>query len=138
MAKLAKVKTTENETSVAEFLDTVAGKQKRNDSAVLIEMMQNATQELPKMWGASLIGFGNMVYKSPTSGRAVEWFKIGFSPRKANLSIHVMGIDPKEREALLEKLGKYKTDGGCVYINKLEDVDMKILEAIIVATVKGK
>ncbi len=138
MAKLAKVKTTENEASVDDFVNGVADDQKRKDTLVLMDMMQKVTKEKPKMWGASLIGFGNMVYQSPTSGRAVEWFKIGFSPRKANLSIHVMGIDPAEREAVLQKLGKYKTDGGCVYINKLADVDLAALEEMIVATVKGK
>jgi hypothetical protein len=138
MAKLAKVKTTENEASVDDFINSVADEQKRKDTLILISMMQKATKEKPKMWGASLIGFGNMVYKSPTSGREVEWFKIGFSPRKANLSIHVMGIDAAERETVLQRLGKHKTDGGCVYINKLEDVDMKVLEEMINAVVKGK
>ena len=138
MAKLAKVKTTENEASVDDFINGVADEQKRKDSLVLIKMMEKATKEKPKMWGASLIGFGNMVYKSPTSGREVEWFKIGFSPRKANLSIHVMGISPTDREAALQKLGKHKTDGGCIYINKLDDVDLKVLEGMIGAVVKGK
>ncbi|MCW3122955.1 MAG: hypothetical protein JWQ38_2447 [Flavipsychrobacter sp.] len=137
MAKLAKVKTTENESSVADFINGVADEQKRKDSAVLIKMMEKATKEKPKMWGSSLIGFGNMVYKSP-SGREVEWFKVGFSPRKANLSLYVMGIDAGFRDEALKKLGKHKTDGGCVYINKLEDVDMKVLEEIIKATVKDK
>ena len=138
MAKLAKVKTTENESSVDDFINTVPDEQKRKDSLVLIKLMQKATKEKPKMWGSSLIGFGNMRYKSPTSGREVEWFKVGFSPRKANLSLYVMGIDAAVREDALKKLGKHKTGGGCIYINKLEDIDMKVLEEIIHATVKGK
>ena len=138
MAKLAKVKTTENGASVEDFINGVADEQKQKDSLVLIQLMEQATKEKPKMWGASLIGFGNMVYTSPTSGRQVEWFKIGFSPRKANLSLHVMGIDPEVRVASLAQLGKHKTDGGCIYINKLADVNMKVLEEIINATVKGK
>ena len=137
MAKLAKVKTTENEASVEDFINGVADEQKRKDSAVLIKMMQKATKEKPKMWGSSLIGFGSMVYKSP-SGREVEWFKVGFSPRKANLSLYTMGLDPGIREASLKKLGKHKTGGGCIYVNRLEDIDMKVLEEMIKATVKDK
>jgi hypothetical protein len=137
MAKLAKVKTTENEASVDDFINGVADEQKQKDSLLLMKLMQEATKEKPKMWGASLIGFGNMVYKSP-SGRQVEWFKVGFSPRKANISLYVMGIDPEVREASLAQLGKHKTDGGCIYINKLADVNMNILEKIIIATVAGK
>lgn len=111
--------------------------QKRKDSQVLIELMQSAAKEKPKMWGSALIGFGSLRYKSP-SGREVDWFRIGFSPRKANLSLYLMGLDAATREALLQKLGKYKTDGGCIYINKLDDVDMSVLEEMINAGVKAK
>ncbi len=137
MAKLAKFKTTENETSVEAFIAGVLPEQKREDSQVLIEMMGKATKEKPKMWGSSLIGFGKLIYTSP-SGRAVEWFKVGFSPRKANLSLYFMGIDAKVRESLLLKLGKHKTDGGCVYINKLADVDIEVLKELIDAGIAGK
>ncbi len=138
MAKLAKVKTTENEASVDDFIAGVLPEQKQEDSLILIKLMQQATKEKPKMWGGSLIGFGKMIYKSPASGREVEWFKVGFSPRKANLSLYFMGIDAEVRESLLNKLGKYKTDGGCVYIGKLADVDIKVLQELIDAGVKGK
>jgi Domain of unknown function (DU1801) len=138
MAKLAKVKTTENEASVDDFIAGVVPEQKREDSLVLIKLMQKATKEKPKMWGGSLIGFGKIIYKSPASGREVEWFKVGFSPRKANLSLYFMGIEAEVREAVLSKLGKHKTDGGCVYINKLADIDIKVLKELIGAGVKGK
>ncbi|MDQ3109410.1 MAG: DUF1801 domain-containing protein [Bacteroidota bacterium] len=137
MGKLAMVKTTENESSVEDFINGVADEQKRKDSLVLLKLMQKATKEKPKMWGSSLIGFGKLRYKS-ASGREVEWFKIGFSPRKANLSLYVMGLDAKVRDASLKKLGKHKTGGGCIYINKLDDVDMKILEGMINASAKAK
>ncbi len=91
--------------------------------------------EEPKMWGASLIGFGNKIYKSPTSGREVNWFLIGFSPRKANLSVYLM-INHKEHAAAIKKLGKHKTGGGCIYINKLEDIDLKVLKTLIEASLK--
>jgi hypothetical protein len=80
------------------------------------------------------VGFGNVRYKSPASGREVDWFKIGFSPRKANFSLHL--IDLQRHADALSKLGKHKTGVGCLYINKLEDVDIKILEKIIIEAVR--
>jgi len=99
-------------------------------------MMQKASKEKPKMWGSSIIGFGKLIYKSPASGREVEWFKIGFSPRKANLTIYL--IDLKMHEDSLKKLGKHKQGGGCLYINKLEDIDQKVLEKMIAVSLIGK
>jgi len=96
--------------------------------------MEKATKETAKMWGSSMIGFGNVRYKSPTSGREVEWFKIGFSPRKANFFLHL--IDLGRHADALTKLGKHKTGTGCLYTNKLEDVDIKILEKMITAAAK--
>ena len=86
------------------------------------------------MWGSSIIGFGNKRYKSPTSGREVDWFIIGFSPRKANITIYL--IDMRPHADALVKLGKHKMGGGCLYINKLADVDIKVLEKMIAAAAK--
>lgn len=132
MGKLAVVKTKPTESSVKDFIESIPDEQKRKDSKVILKMMENATGEKPKMWGSSLIGFGYLIVKSP-SGREVEWFKIGFSPRKANFSLYV---NVQQHGDALKKLGKYKTGTGCLYINKLEDVDMKVLEKIIGATIK--
>ena len=82
-----------------------------------------------------MIGFGDVRYKSPNTGREVDWFKIGFAPRKANLSLH-LGLDVKKHAEGLNKLGKYKTGVGCLYINKLDDVDVKVLEKIINSAAK--
>lgn len=133
MAKLAEVKTKENSASVQDFINALPDDQKRKDSEIILKMMETASREKPKMWGSSLIGFGKLIVKSPTSGREVEWFKIGFSPRKANLSLYV---DVRNHTDALKKLGKHKTGAGCLYINKLADVDVKILESIIKNTVK--
>lgn len=84
-----------------------------------------------------MIGFGKKIYKSPATGREVEWFKIGFSPRKSNLSLHLV-LDIKKHADTLKKLGKHKTGVGCLYINKLEDVDIKALEKLVVTAAKGK
>lgn len=100
-------------------------------------MMTKASGESPKMWGNSLIGFGNKRYKSPATGREVDWLLIGFSPRKANLSLYLM-MDIKKQASNLKKLGKHKTGVGCLYINKLEEIDLKVLEGIINASLNRK
>ena len=130
-SKLAEIKTKETSSSVADFIESIQDEQKRKDTQVILKLMEKATNEKPKMWGASIIGFGKLRYKSPASGREVDWFRMGFSPRKSNLSLNL--IDLKRHEDALSKLGKYKAGMGCLYINKLADVDLKILEKIIIA-----
>jgi len=134
MGKLAEIKTKPTAQSVDEYINSIADEQKRKDSQTILSLMQKATGEAPKMWGGSMIGFGNVRYKSPATGREVDWFKIGFAPRKANLSLHLMGL--QKHEAALAKLGKHKTGAGCLYINKLEDVDATVLEKIITEAAK--
>ena len=134
MGKLAEIKTKPTSSSVDSFIDSISDEQKRKDSRTILTMMEKATKEKPKMWGSSMIGFGDQRYKSPATGREVDWFKIGFSPRKANLSLHL--IDLQRQAEALKKLGKYKTGVGCLYINKLEDVDVKVLEKMINAAAK--
>jgi hypothetical protein len=134
-SKLADIKTKQTSASVEDFINSVEGEQKRKDSLIILEMMKKATGEEPKMWGGSIIGFGNKRYKSPASGREVDWFLIGLSPRKANLTVYF--INMKEHSEALKKLGKHKTGGGCLYINKLDDIDMKILKGMIEASLKN-
>lgn len=130
MGKLVEIKTKPTLLSVADFINSIADEQKREDSFAILKMMEKATKEKPKMWGSSLIGFGNVRFKSPATGREVDWFKIGFSPRKASLSLH-LGLNVQQHADALSKLGKHKTGVGCLYINKLGDVDIKVLEKII-------
>jgi len=130
MGKLAVIKTKQTEQSVEDFIATIKDVQKQKDSQVILKLMKKASKEKPKMWGSSMIGFGIKRYKSPATDREVDWFKIGFSPRKANLSLH-LGINVKLNATSLKKLGKHKTGVGCLYIQKLEDIDMKVLEKII-------
>jgi len=137
MGKLAQIKTKETSANVEDFINSVKDESKRKDSLTILKMMQKASKEKPKMWGSSMIGFGNKIYKSPATGREVEWFKLGFSPRKANISLHLV-IDIKKYANDLKKLGKHKTGVGCLYINKLDDVDIKILEKMITAAAKIK
>lgn len=132
-SKLVEIKTKPTTLSVEDFLSKIIDSQKRSDSIILVDLIQKLTNEQPKMWGASMIGFGEARYKSPATGREVDWFKIGFSPRKANLSIHLVGNTNKHEESL-QKLGKHKASVGCLYINKLDDIDLNVLEDIIKAS----
>lgn len=93
-------------------------------------MMKEISGEEPKMWGPSIIGFGEIHYKY-ASGREGDWMRIGFSPRKANISFYISGCDVSMHEQLLSKLGKHKTGKGCLYINKLADVDKDVLKEMI-------
>lgn len=129
-SKLAQIKTRPTAGSVTAFINKVEDEQKRKDCFTLIGMMQKATGEQPVMWGSSLIGFGTKRYKSPATGREVDWMRIGFAPRKTSLSLY-LSMDIKRYAAKLKKLGKHKTGVGCLYINRLADVDLKVLEELI-------
>ena len=126
-------KTQPTKLSVAAFIDALADPARRADSKTLVNLMQTATGEKPKLWGPSIIGFGSYHYKYD-SGREGDAPLIGFSPRKAaTVLYHVTGFS--DSEALLAKLGKHTTGKGCLYIKKLADVDQKVLEALVVKSV---
>lgn len=131
--KLAQIKTKPTSASVADFINNIEDEQKRKDCFVLLEMMTKASGEEPVLWSSSIIGFGVKRYKSPATGREVDWLRIGFSPRKANLSLHV-SVGIAEHSEALKKLGKHKTGVGCLYVNKLEEIDLDVLEEIIVTS----
>ena len=135
--KLVTIKTQETSASVDSFIEKLSDATKKSDCYAIIEMMKKATKAEPKMWGSAIIGFGNMRYVSPKTGREVDWLIIGFSPRKANLSLYVK-IHANKNPELIKKLGKCKTGGGCLYINKLSDIDAGILQEIINESVKTK
>lgn len=130
MGKLVEIKTKQTDGSVEDFLNAIENEEKRKDSFTILKMMQKATKEKPKMWGAAMIGFGIKRYKSPATGREVDWFKIGFSPRKNNFSLHLV-LNIQQHADKLQQLGKHKTGVGCLYINKLADVDVKVLEELV-------
>lgn len=134
-SKLVEIKTKETDASVEDFINSIQDGQKRADSFAILEMMKKATGEAPKMWGAAIIGLGNTRYKSSATGREVDWLRIGFSPRKANLSLYLT-MNIKEHGAMLQKLGKHKTGVGCLYINKLADVDTEVLKNMIEISLK--
>ena len=136
-SKLAEIKTKPTGASVEDFLNKITDDQKRKDSFVLMEMMRNATGEEPVLWSNSIVGFCMKRYKSPGTGREVDWLLIGFSPRKANLSLYLTLYLADHSEAL-KKLGKHKTGVGCLYINKLSDIDLTVLKGIIEQSLKHK
>lgn len=129
MAKV-ELKTKENTASVDDFIQSIKDETKRKDCTTLVKLFKQVAKEKPKMWGTSIIGFGNYVYESPATGRQGDWYITGFSPRKQNLTLYIMtGFAPYT--ALLKKLGKHKTGGCCLYINKLADVDEKLVKELL-------
>lgn len=126
---MAENKTSKTDASVDEFLDSVENDRRRQDAQTLVGLMERATGEEPRMWGPSIVGFGDVHYVYE-SGREGDWFKVGFSPRKSSLTLYLMAPSD-DRRGLLEKLGKHKTGKGCLYINKLDDVDLDVLEELV-------
>ena len=126
---MAELKTKKTELSVDAFLKKISSEQQRKDSYAIITLMEKATKSKAKMWGTAIIGFGDRKLKYE-SGRELDWFVMGFSPRKQNLALYISGAVQKQG-ALLKKLGKHKTGKGCLYINKLEEVDLSVLKEII-------
>ncbi|MEM7033633.1 MAG: DUF1801 domain-containing protein [Chloroflexota bacterium] len=126
---MAALKTQKNDASVEAFLNNVENEQKRADCFTILKLMQTVIGEAPKMWGTSIVGFGSYHYKY-ASGREGEWFLTGFAPRKQNLTLYIMaGFD--NYDILMSQLGKHSTGKSCLYIKKLEDVDMAVLEDLI-------
>lgn len=134
MAKKDEIKTKVNDASVDGFLNSVTDDSTRADCFEILKLMEEATKEPAKMWGASIVGFGSYHYKG-AGGREGDWMLTGFSPRKQNLTLYLMsGFE--QFQDLLQKLGKHKTSMGCLYIKKLDDVDRTVLKDLIVENVK--
>ncbi len=124
---MAELKTKKNDASVAAFLRAVADPGQRQDCQGILRLMKEATGAEPRMWGKSIVGFGSYRYKYPT-GREGEWFTTGFSPRKANLTLYLMGgFDT----GLLQRLGKFKTGKCCLYVKRLGDVDLAARKELV-------
>jgi hypothetical protein len=128
---MAEIKTKQTEEDVYEFINRFANtEQKRKDSFELVKLMQDVTGHKPKMWGPSIIGFGSYHYKSDRSRQEGDWPLVGFSPRKAAISLYVYTGNPKH-EYLLKDLGKYKIGKACIYINKLSDINQDALKKMM-------
>ena len=127
---MSTIKTLVNDASVTDFINALPDEVKKRDSFTLLEMFSSITGEQPKMWGSSIIGFGQYHYKSERSTQEGDWPMAGFSPRKQSLTLYVMS-DFNDYSDLLKDLGKHKTSKACLYINKLADVDLTVLQKLI-------
>lgn len=126
---MADLKTKKNDQSVDEFLNNIPDEKKRQDSYIIRDLMQQVTGMEPKMWGDNMVGFGSYHY-CYESGREGDWFLTGFSPRKQNLTLYIMS-GFTQYDALLKKLGKFTTGKSCLYIKKIEDIDLPTLKELV-------
>jgi len=125
-------KTQATDASVQEFIAAIESPEMRADCERLVEMMSDATGEKPRLWGPSIVGFGEYHYKYE-SGREGDFLRVGFAPRKRNLSIYIMpGFD--EFQSLMDRLGKHSTGASCLYVKRLADIDEKVLDELIRAS----
>ncbi len=132
---MTEIKTKQTNADVIEFINTFADTgQKRADSFELLRLMQDFTGFEPKMWGTTIIGFGSYHYKSERSRQEGDWPLVGFSPRKAAISLYVY-MGTKEQEKLLGTLGKFKMGKGCIYVKKLADIDQDVLKKLMKETI---
>ncbi len=129
---MAELKTQRTGASVDEFIDAVPDESARQDCRTLVDLMRRVTGAEPEMWGDSIVGFGNYHYRY-ASGRENDWFYLGFAPRKRELALYVIaGIE--QFEDLLRRLGKYRTGKTCLYVKRLADIDLDVLEEIAAAS----
>ena len=128
MPKKAVIKTKKTEASVDAWLAGIADESRRKDCATVLRLMKKVTKLPPKLWGASIVGFGDMTYRG--ASREVDWFVIGFASRKQDLTLYIMD-GPDRYPKLLSKLGKVKTSKGCLYLKSLEGADLGALEELL-------
>ena len=131
---MAENKTKPTTKSVPDFLNSIEDPARKNDCKTLSALMEKITGSKPKMWGDSIVGFGDYHYKY-ASGREGDWFLVGFSPRKQNLTLYIMGYLEFYTD-LLEGLGTFKHGKGCLYVKRLEDIDLDVLKTLISTSIK--
>jgi hypothetical protein len=128
---MAELKTKATAARVSEFLDRIPDRQRRKDCGEVAKIMKRLTKSPPRMWGSNIVGFGSRHLKYP-SGRELDWFVMGFSPRKSDLTLYLpLPGGFEKNKPLLQKLGKHKTGKSCLYIKRLADVDVKVLTSLI-------
>jgi hypothetical protein len=130
---MAELKTARNDGDVDAFIEAVEDDTKREDCRTLRALMEEITEDAGAMWGTSIVGFGTHHYRY-ASGRENDWFKVGFSPRKQNLTLYIMDGFDGYQEILL-RLGKHSTGKSCLYLKRLSDIDMDVLEELITRSV---
>src|SRR5215831_7260295 len=131
---MAELKTKPTTVRVTDFLESVDDEERRKDCFSVVKLMQKATGAKPKMWGPSIVGFGDYRYTN-SRGQGTDWFLIGFSPRKSDLTLYLMPGSARHGE-LLKTLGKHKTGKACIYIKRLADVDQDVLRTMVEESVE--
>ena len=131
---MGELKTKKNNASVDEFLNGIENEKRREDAKIVLDLMKKVTNATPSMWGPSIIGLGNFHYKT-ANGKEQNWFLTGLSPRKQSLTLYIM-TGFSHYDQILGRLGKFKTGKSCLYINKIEDVDLSVLEELLIASVE--
>ena len=131
---MSDMKTRPTEANVSEFLESIENERRKLDAYVLLGLLEELTSEKPVLWGPSIIGFGSYHYKY-ASGREGDWFRVGFSPRKRAFTVYIRPT-VEHYNHMLKDLGKHRTGKGCLYINKLEDVDIGVLEKILLESLQ--
>ena len=138
---MAELKTKKNAASPETFLNTIKEVEKRADAFTILQLMKKATKSQPKMWGTAIVGFGESSY-TLSNGKQNPWFLMGFSPRKQNFALYLTGQKAEKYNDLINKLGKHSTSGedgkGCLYINKIADVEVKVLQQLFESHVRAK
>jgi hypothetical protein len=131
---MSELKTQPTPSSVEEFIESISGEQKRAGSRLLLDIMERVTGSPPQMWGEAIVGFGRYHYRY-ASGREGDWFLTGFSPRKESLTVY-LSSGFEHFPAHMARLGRYKTGKSCLYIKKMEDIDLGVLEELVRASVE--
>jgi hypothetical protein len=131
---VAELKTKTTGASVSAFIDSIDDERRRRDCKTIASMMRKATKAKPKMWGPSIVGFGDFEYVNSTK-KPQRWFLCGFSPRKQALTLYLMGGYPKDAAAL-KKIGKVKPGGSCLYLSSLDEVNDRALRSVIADSIK--
>jgi hypothetical protein len=132
---MAENKTQRTKASVAAFFAAIPDPDRQRDAKALAALIRKTTGERPAMWGSSIVGYGQVTYQG-SKGRAVDWFPVGFSPRKAALVLYLMG-GLKANANLLAELGRHKVGGGCLYLPRLEEIDTRVLTRLIRLSDRG-
>ncbi|KQC02333.1 DUF1801 domain-containing protein [Pedobacter sp. Hv1] len=128
---MAELKTKATEQFVQDYLMQIEDETTRQDCQTICKLMEEVTQASAKMWGPAIVGVGDYKYLYE-SGRTNDWFMMGFSPRKANISLYILGCDADDKKELLTRFGKHKASKGCIYVKKLADIDINVLKELCI------
>lgn len=126
---MAELKTKLTDQSVSDYLNLISDETTRKDCFEICKIMEEVTQSPAKMWGTAIVGVGDYRYTYKT-GKSGDWFMMGFSPRKQNISLYILGCNAESKQQLLSRFGKHKTGKGCIYVKTLSDINVGVLKEL--------